>query len=115
MSVRRRLDSVQQQRRHELLVHVRGAERGLAAELDTARRTAIHVFIRDHIAANGYAPTVREIQDAVGLKSPAAVDYQLDRLVEAGVIRRDPTARAIVLLHGPCAHCGCSGHGDGPS
>ena len=115
MTARRRLDIDQRIRRHDLLVGVLRAEAGPVIELDTARRTAIHTFIRDHMGAHGYAPTVREIQVAVGLRSPSTVNYQLKQLVDAGVIRHDPDKpRSIVLLRGGCAHCGCPGsHPDG--
>lgn len=38
----------------------------------------------------GYAPSMREIGEAVGLSSPASVTYQLSQLEQAGYISRDP-------------------------
>lgn len=46
----------------------------------------------------GYPPTVREIGKAVGLKSPAAVQYHLDELESVGLIRRYGKARTLVVL-----------------
>ncbi len=47
----------------------------------------------------GYPPSVREICDAVGLKSTSTVHGHLSRLEKKGLIRRDPTKpRAIEIL-----------------
>ena len=56
-------------------------------------------FIKDEIRAKGYPPSVREICDAVGLKSTSTVHGYLERLEKKGYIRRDPTKpRAIEIL-----------------
>ena len=39
----------------------------------------------------GYPPTIREIGDAVNLKSPSSVLNHLNHLEEQGLIRRDPS------------------------
>jgi repressor LexA len=55
--------------------------------------------VADHLAAHGYAPTLREIAAAAGLASPSTVLYHLNRLAELGQLRRDPgLPRALVLL-----------------
>lgn len=55
-------------------------------------------FIRSHVAEKGYPPSVREIGEAVGLRSTSTVHGYLERLEKAGYIRRDPTKpRAIEL------------------
>lgn len=46
----------------------------------TDRQRHILAAIRDHIAETGDAPTVREIGQAVGLKSSSSVVYQFRRL-----------------------------------
>ncbi|MFP7695966.1 transcriptional repressor LexA [Trueperella sp. LYQ143] len=56
----------------------------------TERQAAILRVICDKISAHGYPPTVREIGDAIGLKSPSSVKYQLDLLHNANLIVRDP-------------------------
>ena len=49
---------------------------------------------------NGYPPSVREIADAVGLKSPSTVHFHLKSLEEAGVITRGAgKTRAITAVH----------------
>ena len=54
----------------------------------SARQQEIYDFIQTSLKANGYAPSIREIGDSVGLKSTASVQYQLEQLVEKGLIRR---------------------------
>ncbi len=58
--------------------------------------------IYDYIAAcikeQGYPPSVREIGDAVGLKSPSTVHFHLKHLEEAGLIEKGAgKGRAITL------------------
>jgi repressor LexA len=56
-------------------------------------------FLKQEIRAKGYPPSVREICDAVGLKSTSTVHGYLERLEKKGLIRRDPTKpRAIEIL-----------------
>lgn len=56
-------------------------------------------FIKNELDSKGYPPSVREICDAVNLKSTSTVHGHLDRLEKKGLIRRDPTKpRAIELL-----------------
>jgi repressor LexA len=63
------------------------------------RRRKILEFIKDEVNAKGYPPSVREIGEAVGLKSSSTVHGHLIRLEELGYIRRDPSKpRAIEVL-----------------
>jgi len=56
-------------------------------------------FIKKEINKKGYPPSVREICDAVKLKSTSTVHGHLERLERKGYIRRDPTKpRAIEVL-----------------
>ena len=56
-------------------------------------------FIKEQIALKGYPPAVREICDAVGLKSTSTVHSHLNKLEKLGYIRKDPTKpRAIEVL-----------------
>lgn len=58
-------------------------------------------FIKNEINKKGYPPSVREICDAVQLKSTSTVHGHLERLEKKGYIRRDPTKpRAIEVLDG---------------
>ncbi len=56
-------------------------------------------FIRNEQLNKGYPPSVREICEAVGLKSTSTVHGHLERLEKKGFIRRDPTKpRAIEIM-----------------
>lgn len=50
---------------------------------------AILEAIRCHIGENGYSPSVRELGAALGIKSPSAMKYRLDRLREKGLVTFD--------------------------
>mgnify|MGYP002517574630 FL=1 len=55
-------------------------------------------YIKDQIMEKGYPPAVREICDAVHLKSTSSVHSHLETLERRGYIRRDPTKpRAIEI------------------
>ena len=56
-------------------------------------------YIRDTILKKGYPPSVREICEAVRLKSTSSVHSHLATLEERGYIRWDPTKpRTIEIL-----------------
>ena len=58
----------------------------------------IYEYLQTVIPQQGYAPSVREICEAVGLKSPSTVHFHLKRLQEKGLIEKgDFKGRAIVL------------------
>ncbi len=58
-------------------------------------------YIRGQIAMRGYPPSVREICDAVGLKSTSTVHGHLKRLETKGLLRRDAMKpRAMEILDG---------------
>ena len=58
----------------------------------------IYNYLKTVIPQQGYAPSVREICEAVGLKSPSTVHFHLKRLQERGLIEKgDFKGRAIVL------------------
>ncbi|HHY82803.1 MAG TPA: transcriptional repressor LexA [Clostridiales bacterium] len=63
------------------------------------KQKKILAFLKQEIRTKGYPPSVREICDAVGLKSTSTVHGYLERLEKKGLIRRDPTKpRAIEIL-----------------
>ncbi|MCT4633675.1 MAG: transcriptional repressor LexA [Firmicutes bacterium] len=69
------------------------------AEGLTKKQTIILEYIKSVVMDKGYPPSVREIGEAVGLKSTSTVHGHLTRLEEKGYIRRDPTKpRAIEIL-----------------
>jgi repressor LexA len=56
-------------------------------------------YIKQVLREKGYPPAVREIAEAVGLKSPSTVHSHLSTLEEKGYIRKDPSKpRAIEVL-----------------
>ena len=64
----------------------------------TAKQEEILKYIKSEILSKGYPPAVREICDAVHLKSTSSVHSHLETLEKNGYIRRDPTKpRAIEI------------------
>ena len=62
----------------------------------------IYDFLASYIQSRGYPPSVREIGEAVGLKSPSTVHFHLKHLEEAGVIEKGAgKGRAITLTAPP--------------
>lgn len=65
----------------------------------TAKQQEILEFIKLQILNKGYPPAVREICEAVQLKSTSSVHSHLESLEKNGYIRRDPTKpRAIEIV-----------------
>ena len=65
----------------------------------SAKQQQILEYMKAEVREKGYPPSVREICEAVGLKSTSTVHGHLARLEKKGYIRRDPTKpRAIVIL-----------------
>ncbi|MCI6244830.1 MAG: transcriptional repressor LexA [Eubacterium sp.] len=61
---------------------------------------AVLNFIREVISQRGVAPSVREIGEAVGLRSTSTVQYNLNALEKAGYIERDPNLKRTIRLAG---------------
>ena len=65
----------------------------------TAKQEEILEYIKKEILAKGYPPAVREICEAVHLRSTSSVHAHLETLEKNGYIRRDPTKpRAIEIM-----------------
>ena len=65
----------------------------------TDRQREILEYIKAEILNRGYPPAVREICEAVKLKSTSSVHAHLETLEKNGYIRRDPTKpRAIEIV-----------------
>jgi len=63
------------------------------------RQQSILQFIAKEVREKGYPPSVREIGEAIGLKSSSTVHGHLAKLEKKGYIRRDPTKpRAIEII-----------------
>lgn len=65
----------------------------------TDKQKQILEYIKETILSKGYPPAVREICEAVNLKSTSSVHSHLETLEKNGYIRRDPTKpRTIEIL-----------------
>ncbi len=65
----------------------------------TSKQSEILEFMKEEILNKGYPPSVREICEAVKLKSTSSVHSHLETLEKNGYIRRDPTKpRAIEII-----------------
>ncbi|WP_315081709.1 transcriptional repressor LexA [uncultured Clostridium sp.] len=63
------------------------------------RQKEIYEFLKLYIENKGYPPSVREICEAVSLRSTSTVHGHLKRLEKKGLIRRDPTKpRALEIV-----------------
>ena len=71
----------------------------MAQDKITAKQEETLEYIKQTILKKGYPPAVREICEAVHLKSTSSVHSHLATLEEKGFIRRDPTKpRTIEIL-----------------
>ena len=65
----------------------------------SAKQTEILEFMKSEILSKGYPPSVREICEAVNLKSTSSVHAHLETLEKNGYIKRDATKpRAIEII-----------------
>ena len=65
----------------------------------SAKQQQILDYIKDEILKRGYPPTVRDICEAVNLKSTSIVFSHLETLEKRGYIRRDPAKpRTIEII-----------------
>jgi repressor LexA len=68
----------------------------------TFRQQEVYDFLRDKIVTRGYGPTVREIGNTFGIKSPNGVMCHLRALEKKGLISRESQmSRAIQLSNPP--------------
>jgi len=83
-------------------------------ELST-RQQEILQLIRNKVSERGYPPSVREIGEVLGLRSPSTVHSHLSTLVRSGYLRRDPSKpRAIEVVESGTDHIERSPHRDVP-
>ena len=57
----------------------------------TNKQREVLEYLKQQVLQKGYPPSVREICDAVGLKSTSSVHAHLESLERNGYIRKDPT------------------------
>lgn len=63
------------------------------------RQKAILEFISQYMQKNGYAPTLPEICDGIGVNSPATVHEHIVKLVGKGILRKtDGVQRSIEIV-----------------
>ena len=68
----------------------------------TKMQQRIYDYIAEMIRRQGYPPSVREIGEAVGLKSPSTVHFHLRHMEEMGVLTKGAgKGRAITLARMP--------------
>ena len=70
----------------------------------TAKQKQIYDYIRSFSARHGYSPSVREIAQAVGLKSPSTVHFHMKALEEAGAIVKSAGKTRTVTVVGDGAY-----------
>ena len=62
------------------------------------REQSVYDYIAESITENGYAPSVRDIEEALGFRSTSTVHMYINRLEEFGLIRKtDGKSRSITL------------------
>ena len=67
----------------------------------TERQAEVLNFVATHIKERGYAPTLREIGEALGIKSTNGVADHLQRLARKGYVTWTPgAARTLRLVAG---------------
>ncbi len=65
----------------------------------STRQKRILKFIESFIEEHGYPPTIREIGEAVDIASTSVVNYNLNKLVEYGLLARSPeVSRGLRLV-----------------
>ena len=63
------------------------------------KQSEIYSYLKSYTENKGYPPSVREICEAVSLKSTSTVHGHLKRLEKKGLIKRDPTKpRALEIM-----------------
>ncbi len=68
----------------------------------TAKQQEILEYIKETILKKGYPPSVREICEAVHLKSTSSVHSHLETMERNGYIRRDPTKPRTIEIIDDC-------------
>jgi repressor LexA len=72
--------------------------------VSSARREQIVKFIQSYVEANGYAPSRREIADAID-SDVTSIQWHIDILVREGILRRAPgVSRGISLTGASMKH-----------
>jgi repressor LexA len=77
----------------------------------TARQTLMLDFIKSFSAERGYSPSVRDIMDALEIRSPNGVVAHLKALEKRGLITRDHKLSRSIRVVAPATpgRCSCCG------
>lgn len=67
----------------------------------STKQQEILAYLTEFMAENGYAPSTREIAQAVGLRSTASVHYHMTELSRQGLIAQDAGKKRAVSLNIP--------------
>jgi repressor LexA len=71
---------------------------GMSKQL-TNRQASVLSFIREFAVEKGYPPTIPEIQEEFGIRSPNGVNNHIKALIRKGYLRRDSSrARALDII-----------------
>lgn len=73
-------------------------EGGIPVPRTSTKQQEILVFLTEFTASHGYAPSTREICQAVGLKSTASVHYHMAELARQGLIAQDAGKKRAVSI-----------------
>ena len=71
----------------------------------TAKQEEILEYIKSQILERGFPPSVRDICEAVHLKSTSSDHSRLETLEKNGYIRRDPTKPSAIEILDDSFHC----------
>lgn len=66
----------------------------------TTRQNDVYQYIKSYITQNGYAPCVREICNALNLKSTSTAHAHLTKLEKKGYIKRNPAKPRTAMILG---------------
>ncbi len=76
----------------------------------TPKEKAFYEYIADTIRTEGYSPTVRDIQDALNIKSTSTVHAYLGRLEEKGYIHKHDRKSRTLRVSDPTPAPGNTAH-----
>ncbi len=66
----------------------------------TDKQLRVLAYVKEHIRKHGYAPSVREICQALDLRSTSTVHGYLQRLQKKGLIKKDALKPRTILITG---------------
>jgi repressor LexA len=64
----------------------------------TKRQSQVFQFVLDYFSEKGFAPSLREICQAMGFSSPRSAQKHLEALEEEGFLKRESKARGIKVM-----------------